>query len=45
MATSSQRKAALVLKHHGIIAHQTDTIFGLTDQNEVIEIFKGKATK
>jgi len=29
MASLSQRKAALVLKHSGIIAHQTDTIFGL----------------
>lgn len=29
MASLSQHKAALVLKHYGIIAHQTDTIFGL----------------
>jgi len=29
MATSSQHQAAIVLKHQGIIAHQTDTIFGL----------------
>lgn len=29
MASSSQHKAAIVLEHNGIIAHQTDTIFGL----------------
>ena len=29
MTNFSQPRAASVLKHHGVIAHQTDTIFGL----------------